>query len=144
MVRAPSGLKRILTKRLGKLQQVFQCDHETPESTVYLVEEESKHPDRWEKRDDHTWVRHHEVPRRDLFIPAGIAEGPPLDDLEDIRVTEREYPDGTRDRIQDAWKDTEPVTTDISLWRGRTIFYVKGTPVQKPKGLVNTPHSGYP
>ena len=105
-MRAASGLKRILTKRLGKLQQVLQCDHETSESTVYLVEEESKHPDHGEKQDDNTWVRHHEVPRRDLFIPAGITEGPPLDQLEDVRVTEREFPDGTRDQIEDAWKNT--------------------------------------
>ena len=48
MVRAASGLKRILTKRLGKLQQVLQSDHETSESIVYLVEDEPKHPDHWE------------------------------------------------------------------------------------------------
>ena len=67
------------------------------------------------------------MPRRDPFTPSGIPGGPKLEELEDVRLTERKFPDGTDDRLEDRWRTDIHSTDDISLWRGRSIFFVKGT-----------------
>ena len=127
MVKAASGLKKFLTNRLSKLNTILHRDRDDSGQKVYLVEEEPKHPDSWEDMGDGRWIRHHNVPRRDPFTPSGIPGGPKLEELEDVRLTERKFPDGTDDRLEDRWRTDIHFTDDISLWRGRSIFFVKGT-----------------
>ena len=126
MVKAASGLKKFLTSRLSKLNTILARGSSEPEQKVYLVEEESKHPDSWEDMGDGRWVRHHHVPRRDPFTPSGVLGGPKLEELDDVRLTERKFPDGTSDRLEDQWRKDDHSTEDISLWRGRSVFFVKG------------------
>ena len=127
MVKAASGLKKFLINRLSKLNTIFHRDRDDSGQKVYLVEEEPKHPDSWEDMGDGRWIRHHNVPRRDPFTPSGAPGGPKLEELEDVRLTERKFPDGTDDRLEDRWRTDIHFTDDISLWRGRSIFFVKGT-----------------
>ena len=125
MVKAASGLKQFLTNRLSKLNSILHRDRDDSGQKVYLVEEEPKHPDSWENMGDGRWIRHHNVPRRDPFTPSGAPCGPKLEELEDVRLTERKFPDGTDDRLEDRWRTDIHFTDDISLWRGRSIFFVK-------------------
>ena len=98
-----------------------------------------KHPDSWEDVGDGTWIRHHAVPRRVPFAPSGSSDGPALEDLEDYRLTERKFPDGTKDRLEDRWRTGVKLIDGLSLWRGKTIFHVKGA--SNPNKSVDRTHT---
>ena len=126
MDKAAAGVKTFLTGRLHRLSSIFQKQKpDSEEKEVYLTETDQKHSDSWEDMGDGRWIRHHSVPRRDPFTPSGAPDGPPLADLEESRITERDFPDGTSDRLQDRWQTDVQLVDDVSLWRGRSIFYTK-------------------
>ena len=144
VVKAASGIKKFLTGRLSRLNTIFQKEKPDTQKQVYLAETDQKHADSWEDMKDGRWIRHHRVPRRDAFTPSGTSDGPPLTDLEDTRVTERDFPDGTTDRLEDRWRTDVQLVDDVSLWRGRTVFYIKHTPDQvkrQPSIPVNRNHT---
>ena len=91
VVRAASGVKKFLTGRLNRLSSIFQKEKPDDEKQVYSTETDQKHADSWEDRKDGRWIRHHRAPRRDPFTPSGAPDGPPLADLEETRVTERDF-----------------------------------------------------
>ena len=138
-MRAAAGVKKFLTQRLSKLNSILQRSDSTgEEQPAYLIESESKHPDSWENAGDGKWIRHHAVARRDPFIPCGSSDGPALEDLDDTRLTERVFPDGKEDRLLDQWRTSVPLVDEVSLWRGRIIFYVKG---KKPNETMDRTHT---
>ena len=148
VVKAASGVKKFVTNRLAKISSIFQQERPDTGHQVYLAETDEKHADSWEKGLDGCWIRHHRVPRRDPFVPSGAPDGPPLADLEEQRVTERSFPDGTSDRLQDRWRTDVQLVDDVSLWRGKTIFYTKTvqpkTGPSTPVDQNHTPATGKP
>ena len=82
VVRGAHGMKKFLQNRLAKIRQILSKDHPVQSNEVYLAEFDEKHPDKWEKIDGWPyvkWIRHHEKPRRDLFVPAGGPSGPSVE-----------------------------------------------------------------
>jgi len=108
-------MKKFLQNRLAKIRQVFlredqqsEADKPDVKHEVYVAENDEKHPDTWEKIDGWPyikWVRHHEQPRQDFFIPSGDLTGPDLDSLLKTRKTYIEYPDGKTKLVTDEWRD---------------------------------------
>ena len=105
VVKAAGGIKKFVMNRLKRLSEVLTRDNPGKDSEpVYLTETDNRHPDSWEETEDGRWIRHHNVARRDPFTPVNSPGGPVLEDLTEDRITEREFPDGTIDRLQDRWK----------------------------------------
>ena len=127
-MKAAAGVKKFLCQRLSKLNSILQkTDVQNEEQPVYRVEEDAKHPDSWENTGDGRWIRHHVLARKDPYVPVSSSEGPDLEELDDTRLTERTFPDGTIVRLLDQWRTEVPLEDEVSLWRGKTIFYVKGS-----------------
>ena len=127
-MKAATGVKKLLTQRLSKLNSILQraeikAEEEQP---VYRVEEDDKHPDSWENTGDGRWIRHHAVARKDPYVPISSSNGPDLEELEDSRLIERHFLDGTTVQLLDQWRTEVPLEDEVSLWRGKTVFYVKG------------------
>ena len=73
-------------------------------------------------------VRHHEMPRQDLFTPSCIAEDSALflDDLMSTRKTVLLFPDGKSvTKVDDLTKAESPDADVSGYWRGTTTFCVK-------------------
>jgi len=66
-------------------------------------------------------VRHHDRPRKGLFDPIGVAEGPKLKSIEAFRVTKGVYSDGVAFEVVDTWRNRERKELD-RLWVGTTTF----------------------
>ena len=80
-------------------------------------------------------VRVHVEWRRELYNPHDLPEGVALTDLQDVRVTQKEYVDGTYDVEEDKWenKPNQPrkalTRRSAGAWRGTTWFFLKGARV---------------
>ena len=106
-------MKKYLQNRLAKIRQILlredqQPDQQDAKHEVYVTENDEKHPDTWEKIDGWPyikWVRHHEKPRQDFFIPSGGPSGPDLESLLKTRKTYIHYPDGRTELVTDEWRD---------------------------------------
>ena len=138
-MKAAGGVKKFLTQRLSKLNSILQRNEPVKDAhPTYHIEDDPKHPDSWEYAGDGSWIRHHAVARRDPFVPTGSSDGPNLEELDDTRLTERHFPDGSEDRLLDQWRTSVPLEDEVNLWRGRTIFYVKG---RKPEPTMDQNHT---
>ena len=104
-----------------------RTDSKDQEQPVYRVEDDDKHPDSWENTGDGRWIRHHAVARKNPYVPIASSNGPDLEELLDTRLTERCFPDGHTEQLLDQWRTDVPLEDEVSLWRGKTIFYVKGS-----------------
>ena len=112
---------------MSKLNSLLQrTDAKEQSHSVYKVEDDDKYPDSWENIGDGRWIRHHAVARKDPYVPISSSNGPDLEELKDTRLTERHFPDGSTDQLLDQWRTDVPLVDEVSLWRGKIIFYVKG------------------
>ena len=130
IVKAAAGVKKFLSNRLHKVKQIFQRDHVSEEHKTYLVEEDPKHPDKWEHVGN-TWIRHHNLPRVQFYTPNETSKGPAADTLLVKRVTEISFADGATQRVEDDWRDSSDdefaasLAEKMGLWRGTTTFFEK-------------------
>ena len=56
-----------------------------------------------------------------------------------MRLTEKVFPDGKEDRLLDQWRIDVPLVDDVSLWRGKTTFFVKGKQPRESVDRIHTP-----
>jgi len=77
--------------------------------------------------------------RRSLYNPANLPAGVEMGDLQKVRVTQKEFADGTADVEQDEWGETPRVSSagvtrmSRGAWRGTTWFFLENAnPVPGP------------
>ena len=84
--------------------------------------------------------------RRNLYNPANLPEGVTQDALQKVRVTQKEFADGTADVEKDEWgetprrSDTNVTRKTAGAWRGSTWFFLNG--VEPLPGPPATTHCG--
>jgi hypothetical protein len=88
---------------------------------------EGNRHDSWNSRGaEGRWVRIHSTPRRSLFTPCRVPRGPARPDLlDEHRVTEGTYADGTKFKIIDDWRQGGRAHRVLDQpWTGVTTFAV--------------------
>jgi hypothetical protein len=102
------------------------------------VRENHTHKDQWivgHNRD--SWERIHKKYRQTLFNPRGVAFGPDLDLVDDIRDTCMMGKDGKTTVVRTTWRSADANKAIPGPWIGRTIFYRIGmVPDQLPTSSV--------
>jgi len=105
--------------------------------------------DVWQKRPG-CWVRVHNKPRRQMFVPTGTRDGPDVATLTGHRVTQVFYSNKSRETLRDSWTcDPDPKCLK-GKWTGCTMFpTVKGAvpvtappQVKAPPNPLLGPHAG--
>ena len=79
------------------------------------------------------WVRHHVWARQAQFVPVKSKEGPDPETLDDVRITQYSFVDGTLDAKTDNWRGEEAHNLADQKWVGESWFFLKGhAPAEKP------------
>ena len=89
---------------------------------------ESTYADYWEfDQAGHRWIQHHISWRKQVYVPTGDDGGPTWRDLEDCRITELSFSDGTKKTITEkSILNTGRRKRLGQWWTGSSIFFLKG------------------
>ena len=116
--------KRILKVKVGAIERVpREVEH------LEISNQVSKHKfpqDRWERHPGY-WVRVHSRPRKSLFIPTGTKDGPNVNDLDRVRVTDVRFCDDDKtETVRGQWISSGGRSRLFKKsWTGCSIFQIK-------------------
>eukprot|EP00435_Cladocopium_sp_Y103_P025818 s3297_g6.t1 len=104
----------------------FQPNYDGNDTDVETVAESEPDADVWERVEDKV-IRHHHVPRQQLFSPMA-ADGIPcgFNEILPFRTTFKVFQDGRTEEVQDEWTSPQiPVPRSEPFWTGRTEIACK-------------------
>jgi len=81
----------------------------------------------WWQNEAETTTRHHKRPRNELFTPKYVENGPSLNELSQVRITEGQYTDnGEVFKRVDSWTSRRDAHLCLGRqWKGRTRFLLR-------------------
>ena len=112
----------LIERHCGRLQFEFKSGRaDLAPDVMMTMKENEKEDDRWEV-DENVWLRAHKKPRRTLFTPMKVRQGPKSEEIKVRRRTVGIQSNGTVFDLADDWTQPKAHRDMGSTWTGVTAF----------------------
>ena len=131
IVRRPVCQGAIVSLMPPWMRRKQECDESRAPSTA-LLRGTRRVKSSWHRTSRGAVSRVHVEWRRSLYNLAYVPEGVEMSDLQKVRITQKEFADGTADVEQDEWGETPRQSNACvtrktkGAWRGMTWFFLEG------------------